>query len=198
MNTNVQMIKNVELNTKELILEGVNTLADAVSSTLGPAGRTVMIEVLNANPILTKDGISVAEVIHLEDAIANMACQVVKQAARRTNDQSGDGTTTSTVLAQTILNEAMSGLKERNPNAVKRGIEKATEHVITELEEMKLPVQTDQEILNVSYISANGDESTAQLILQAIQAAGSDGVITVESSSASTSSLSVVEGMETS
>ena len=190
------MIKTLNFDTKELLLEGVNTLADAVSSTLGPAGRTVMIEVLNGNPVLTKDGISVAEVIHLEDAIANAACQVLKQAARRTNDQSGDGTTTSTVLAQTILNEAMSGLKDRNPNAVKRGIEKATEHVIAELNEMKLPVQTDQEILNVAYISANGDESTAQLILQAIQAAGADGVITVESSSASTSSLSVVEGLE--
>ena len=150
------MIKTLNFDTKELLLEGVNTLADAVSSTLGPAGRTVMIEVLNGNPVLTKDGISVAEVIHLEDAIANAACQVVKQAARRTNNQAGDGTTTSTVLAQTILNEAMSGLKDRNPNAVKRGIEKATEHVIAELEEMKLPVQTDQEILNVAYISANG------------------------------------------
>ena len=196
MNQPVQMIKNVELDTKEMILEGVNTLADAVSSTLGPAGRTVMIEVLNAPPVLTKDGVSVAEQIHLEDPIANMACQVLKQAARRTNDQSGDGTTTSTVLAQTILNEALSGLDSRNPNSVKRGIEAATAHVIAELEEMKTPVQTDQEILNVAYISANGDEETAQLILQAIQAAGADGVITVESSSASTSSLSVVEGME--
>ena len=196
MNTPVQMIKVVDFETKELILEGVNTLANAVSSTLGPAGRTVMIEVLNANPVLTKDGVSVAEVIHLEDPVSNMAVQTLKQAARRTNDESGDGTTTSTVLAHAILNACMPSLGDRNPNAVKRGIERATAHVISELNEMKTSVSTDQEILNIATISANGDESTGKLILSAILSAGTDGVITVESTSASTSSLNIVDGME--
>jgi len=196
LNTNIQMIKTVEFDTKEEILEGINTLANAVSSTLGPSGRTVMIEVLNGIPVLTKDGVSVSEVIHLEDPVANMAAQTLKQAARRTNDESGDGTTTSTVLAQSILNSCLPTLGNKNPNSVKRGIERATSFVIQVLERMKKIISTDQEILSIATISANGDEETGALILSAIQAAGTDGVITVESSTASLTSLSVVDGME--
>jgi chaperonin GroEL len=179
------------------ILNGVNILADAVKVTLGPKGRNVVIEKSFGAPNITKDGVTVAKEIELSDKFENMGAQMVREVASKTNDDAGDGTTTATVLAQAIFREGAkivaAGL---NPMDVKRGIDKAVEAVITELKKLAKPIKDQKEIAQVGTISANNDPTIGNIIAQAMEKVGKEGVITVEESKTSETTLDVVEGMQ--
>jgi chaperonin GroEL len=179
------------------ILNGVNILADAVKVTLGPKGRNVVIEKSFGAPNITKDGVTVAKEIELSDKFENMGAQMVREVASKTNDDAGDGTTTATVLAQAIFREGAkivaAGL---NPMDVKRGIDKAVEAVIGELKKLAKPIQDQKEIAQVGTISANNDPTIGSIIAQAMEKVGKEGVITVEESKTSETTLDVVEGMQ--
>jgi chaperonin GroEL len=182
---------------RNLILNGVNILADAVKVTLGPKGRNVVIEKSFGAPNITKDGVTVAKEIELSDKFENMGAQMVREVASKTNDDAGDGTTTATVLAQAIFREGAkivaAGL---NPMDVKRGIDKAVEAVITELKKLAKPIKDQKEIAQVGTISANNDPTIGNIIAQAMEKVGKEGVITVEESKTSETTLDVVEGMQ--
>jgi chaperonin GroEL len=182
---------------RNLILNGVNILADAVKVTLGPKGRNVVIEKSFGAPNITKDGVTVAKEIELSDKFENMGAQMVREVASKTNDDAGDGTTTATVLAQAIFREGAkivaAGL---NPMDVKRGIDKAVEAVITELKKIAKPIKDQKEIAQVGTISANNDTTIGTIIAQAMEKVGKEGVITVEESKTSETTLDVVEGMQ--
>ena len=179
------------------ILNGVNILADAVKVTLGPKGRNVVIEKSFGAPNITKDGVTVAKEIELSDKFENMGAQMVREVASKTNDDAGDGTTTATVLAQAIFREGAkivaAGL---NPMDVKRGIDKAVEAVINELKKLAKPIKDQKEIAQVGTISANNDPTIGTIIAQAMEKVGKEGVITVEESKTSETTLDVVEGMQ--
>jgi chaperonin GroEL len=179
------------------ILNGVNILADAVKVTLGPKGRNVVIEKSFGAPNITKDGVTVAKEIELSDKFENMGAQMVREVASKTNDDAGDGTTTATVLAQAIFREGAkivaAGL---NPMDVKRGIDKAVEAVITELKKLAKPIKDQKEIAQVGTISANNDPTIGKIIAEAMEKVGKEGVITVEESKTSETTLDVVEGMQ--
>jgi chaperonin GroEL len=179
------------------ILTGVNTLADAVKVTLGPKGRNVVIEKSFGAPMITKDGVTVAKEIELSDKFENMGAQMVREVASKTNDDAGDGTTTATVLAQAIFREGAkivaAGL---NPMDVKRGIDKAVEAVIAELKKLAKPIKDQKEIAQVGTISANNDPTIGNIIAEAMEKVGKEGVITVEESKTSETTLDVVEGMQ--
>jgi chaperonin GroEL len=179
------------------ILNGVNVLADAVKVTLGPKGRNVVIEKSFGAPLITKDGVTVAKEIELSDKFENMGAQMVREVASKTNDDAGDGTTTATVLAQAIFREGAkivaAGL---NPMDVKRGIDKAVEAVIAELKKIAKPIKDQKEIAQVGTISANNDPAIGTIIAQAMEKVGKEGVITVEESKTSETTLDVVEGMQ--
>lgn len=179
------------------ILEGVNQLADAVGVTLGPRGRNVVIEKQFGAPTITKDGVTVAREVNLEDPFENMGAQMVKEVASKTNDIAGDGTTTATVLAQAIYQEGVklvaSGV---NPMAIKRGIDKAVAAVVEELEKMKVDTREPAKIAQVATISANGDTEIGQMLAEAMEKIGKDGVITVEEGSGLTTKVDMVEGMQ--
>ncbi|AHG73690.1 60 kDa chaperonin [Mannheimia sp. USDA-ARS-USMARC-1261] len=179
------------------MLKGVNILADAVKVTLGPKGRNVVLDRAYGAPTITKDGVSVAREIELEDKFENMGAQMVKEVASKANDAAGDGTTTATVLAQAIVNEGLKAVAAgMNPMDLKRGIDKAVAAVVEELKVISKPCETSKEIEQVGTISANSDSTVGQLIAQAMEKVGKEGVITVEDGTGLEDALDVVEGMQ--
>jgi len=163
------------------IVAGVNVLADAVKVTLGPKGRNVVLERSFGAPTITKDGVSVAKEIELKDRFENMGAQMVKEVASKTSDIAGDGTTTATVMAQSIVQEGMKFVAAgMNPMDLKRGIDKAVEAVIAELKKLSKPCTTNKEIAQVGSISANSDADIGDIIAKAMEKVGKEGVITVE------------------
>lgn len=184
-------------DARQQLVSGINKLADSVKVTLGPKGRNVIIQNVNAAPTITKDGVTVAESISLEDNIEDMGCRMVRQVASKTNDSAGDGTTTATVLTQSIVSQGLkhitSGL---NPIEIKRGIDQAAREVITGLDKLSIPCDTKSDIEKVATISANGDTAIGKLIADAMEKVGNEGVITVEDSRGLDDELTVVEGME--
>ena len=184
-------------NTREKLLAGVDQLANAVKVTLGPKGRNVILERSFGSPLITKDGVTVAKEIELEDKFENMGAQMVKEVASKTSDVAGDGTTTATVLAQAIFREGVKLVAAGiNPMAIKRGIDKAVEEVVKELEKIAKPCKSREEIAQVATISANNDSTIGNLIADAMDKVGKEGVITVEESKGLETYLEVVEGMQ--
>jgi len=182
---------------REGMQNGVNTLANAVKVTLGPKGRNVMLEKTWGAPQVTKDGVTVAEKIDLEDKLENMGAQMVKEVASKTNDIAGDGTTTATILSQAIFNEGVKLLAAgRNPMSIKRGIDMAVENVVEELEKQAKPIKKSSEIAQVGAISANNDMNIGEILAEAVEKVGDNGVITVEESQGLSIELDVVEGMQ--
>jgi len=182
---------------RKSILDGVNALADAVKVTLGPKGRNVIIEKSFGAPVVTKDGVTVAKEVELEDKFENMGAQMVREVASRTSDVAGDGTTTATILAQAIYREgAKTVAAGSNPMDIKRGIDKAVECVIEELKKLSKPTKDQKEIAQVGTISANNDESIGNIIAEAMGKVGKEGVITVEEAKGLQTELEVVEGMQ--
>jgi chaperonin GroEL len=182
--------------SRAAILRGVNQLADAVKITLGPRGRNVVLDKKYGSPTITKDGVTVAKEIELKDPVENMGAQMVREVASKTSDVAGDGTTTATVLAQAIFREGVKTVAAgANPMALKRGIDKAVERATKEIKKMSKPVTGDM-IAQVGTISANGDHTIGELIAEAMQKVGKDGVITVEESKTMETALEVVEGMQ--
>jgi len=189
-----QVIQGEE--SRAAILRGVNQLADAVKVTLGPKGRNVVIDKKFGSPTITKDGVTVAKEIELKDSLENMGAQMVREVASKTSDVAGDGTTTATVLAQSIFKEGVRTVAAgANPMALKRGIDKAVEQVIAEIHNFAKPVSGDS-IAQVGTVSANGDKTIGTIIAQAMEKVGKDGVITVEESKTMDTTLEVVEGMQ--
>jgi chaperonin GroEL len=182
---------------RQKMTNGVNILANAVKVTLGPKGRNVVLERSFGAPTITKDGVSVAKEIELKDKFENMGAQMVKEVASKTSDIAGDGTTTATVLAQAIIREGMKSVAAgMNPMDLKRGIDKAVEVAVTELKSLSKPCTTSKEIAQVGSISANSDASIGQIIADAMDKVGKEGVITVEDGSGLQNELDVVEGMQ--
>jgi chaperonin GroEL len=186
-----------DIKAREAILRGVNTLADAVKVTLGPKGRNVILEKTFGSPAITKDGVTVAKEIELEDKFENMGAQMVKEVASKTSDVAGDGTTTATILAQSIYQEGSRLVAAgTNPMALKRGIDKAVEVVVNELQKISKPTKDQKEIAQVGTISANNDASIGNIIADAMSKVGKEGVITVEEAKGMETTLEVVEGMQ--
>ncbi|MEO8434806.1 MAG: chaperonin GroEL [Pyrinomonadaceae bacterium] len=182
--------------SRAAILRGINQLADAVKITLGPKGRNVVIDKKFGSPTITKDGVTVAKEIELKDALENMGAQMVREVASKTSDVAGDGTTTATVLAQSIFREGVKTVAAgANPMALKRGIDKAVERCVEEIKRMAKPVKGDA-IAQVGTVSANGDANIGSIIAEAMSKVGKDGVITVEESKTMETALEVVEGMQ--
>ncbi len=182
--------------SRAAILRGINQLADAVKITLGPKGRNVVIDKKFGSPTITKDGVTVAKEIELKDALENMGAQMVREVASKTSDVAGDGTTTATVLAQAIFREGVKTVAAgANPMALKRGIDKAVERAVEEIKRLSKPVKGDM-IAQVGTVSANGDQTIGNIIAEAMNKVGKDGVITVEESKTMETSLEVVEGMQ--
>lgn len=179
------------------MLRGVNVLADAVKVTLGPKGRNVVLDKSFGAPTITKDGVSVAREIELEDKFENMGAQMVKEVASKANDAAGDGTTTATVLAQAIIAEGLKAVAAgMNPMDLKRGIDKAVAAAVEELKVLSVPCSDSKSIAQVGTISANSDETVGKLIAQAMDKVGKEGVITVEDGTGLEDELDVVEGMQ--
>ena len=177
--------------------KGVDILADAVKVTLGPKGRNVIIDKSFGAPRITKDGVTVAKEIELEDKFENMGAQMVREVASKTNDEAGDGTTTATVLAQAIVREGCKSVAAgMNPMDLKRGVDAAVTAVIAELRKKAKKVSSDEEIRQIGTISANGDTDVGSMISDAMQKVGKEGVITVEEAKSLTTELEVVEGMQ--
>ncbi|KNX43233.1 60 kDa chaperonin 1 [Roseovarius tolerans] len=191
--------KDVRFNTdaRNRMLKGVNTLADAVKVTLGPKGRNVVLEKSFGSPRITKDGVSVAKEIELEDKFENMGAQMVKEVASRTNDEAGDGTTTATVLAQAIVKEGVKAVSAgMNPMDLKRGIDLATTKVVEHIKAAARKVENSDEVAQVGTISANGEAEIGRQIADAMQKVGNEGVITVEENKGLETETDVVEGMQ--
>jgi len=184
-------------NARQKMIAGVNVLADAVKITLGPKGRNVVLDKSFGAPTVTKDGVSVAKEIELEDNFENMGAQMVKEVASQTSDEAGDGTTTATVLAQAIFREGIKSVSAGfNPMDLKRGIDKASRAVVESLESMSVPCTDDISIAQVGTISANSDTAVGEIIAEAMQKVGKEGVITVEEGQILENELDVVEGMQ--
>lgn len=182
---------------RDLLLSGVDKLAEAVKSTLGPKGRNVILEQISGSPTVTNDGVTIAREIHLKDQFENMGAQLVKEAAIKTNDIVGDGTTTATVLAQAIIREGMSAIaKGGNPVLVQRGIDKAVGRLVEQLQHVAHPVVTEQDFARVAAISANDDDEVGAVIAKALHTVGDNGVVTVEESNQIGMSVEFVEGFE--
>ncbi|MCB0370076.1 MAG: chaperonin GroEL, partial [Bdellovibrionales bacterium] len=193
------MAKLIEYNedARRKLLSGVNKLANAVKVTLGPKGRNVVIDKKFGAPTITKDGVTVAKEIELEDAIENMGAQMVKEVSTKTNDVAGDGTTTATILAQAIITEGLKNVTSgANPMALKHGIDKAVDKAIEYIKSKSVKIDTKQDIANVASISANNDKEIGNLIADAMEKVGKDGVITVEEAKSIETTLEVVEGMQ--
>ncbi|PZO62828.1 MAG: chaperonin GroEL [Paracoccus denitrificans] len=193
------MAKDVKFDTsaRDLMLKGVNVLADAVKVTLGPKGRNVVIDKSFGAPRITKDGVTVAKEIELVDKFENMGAQLVKEVAARTNDEAGDGTTTATVLAQAIIKEGMKSVAAGlNPMDLKRGIDQATKAVVEAIKAASRPVADSDEVAQVGTISANGEAQIGRFIADAMQKVGNEGVITVEENKGLETEVEVVEGMQ--
>jgi len=184
-------------DARVLMLKGVNILADAVKATLGPKGRNVILDKSFGAPTVTKDGVSVAKEIELENKFENMGAQMVKEVASQASDAAGDGTTTATVLAQSILNEGLKSVAAgMNPMDLKRGIDKAVIAAVAEIEKMAIPCEDSKAIAQVGTISANADSQVGDIIAEAMEKVGKEGVITVEEGSGLQNELDVVEGMQ--
>ena len=184
-------------DARERMIKGVNTLANAVRVTLGPKGRNVILDKSFGTPRITKDGVTVAKDIDLEDKFENMGAQMVREVASRTSDEAGDGTTTATVLAQSIVNEgAKSVAAGMNPMDMKRGIDAAVKTAVKSIAKASKPVKTEQEVAQVGTISANGESEIGEFIAEAMQRVGKEGVITVEEAKGMETELDVVEGMQ--
>jgi chaperonin GroEL len=182
---------------REKLRAGVDALANAVKVTLGPRGRNVAIEKKFGAPAVTKDGVTVAKEITLKDPFENLGAQMVKEVASKTADVAGDGTTTATVLAQAIFREGLKNVTAgANPMEIKRGIEEAVRIVVEELKKMSRPITSSKEIAQVATLSANGDETIGNLIAEAMEKVGKDGVITIEESRNIDTYVDVVEGMQ--
>ena len=180
-----------------LILQGVDVLANAVRVTLGPKGRNVVLGKKFGSPVITKDGVTVAKEIDLKDKYQNMGAQMVREVAVKTNDKAGDGTTTATVLAQSIFREGVKNVTAgANPMQLQRGIQLATEQVVAQLENMSKKVKGKEELANVATVSANNDRTIGELISEAMERVGKDGVVTVEESKTLQTELEIVEGMQ--
>src|SRR4030067_1267418 len=179
------------------ILRGVNQLADAVKATLGPKGRNALLDKKFGAPMINKDGVTVAKEVELKDPWENMGAQLVREVASKTSDVAGDGTTTATVLAHAIYREGIKNVAAgANPMDLKRGIDKAVKIIIEELKKLSKPVQEKKEIAQVGTISANNDASIGELIAEAMDKVGKDGVITVEEAKSMQTTLDIVEGMQ--
>jgi len=186
-----------ETDARDRMLRGVNTLANAVKVTLGPKGRNVVLDKSFGAPRITKDGVTVAKEIELEDKFENMGAQMVKEVASRTNDEAGDGTTTATVLAQAIVREGTKSVAAgMNPMDLKRGIDLAVKKVVAELTSASRPVSDSAEVAQVGTISANGEDSIGSQIADAMQKVGNEGVITVEENKGLETETDVDEGMQ--
>ncbi|MEY3543573.1 MAG: hypothetical protein RIQ29_981, partial [Pseudomonadota bacterium] len=184
-------------DARHKMVAGVNILANAVKITLGPKGRNVVLERSFGSPTVTKDGVSVAKEIELKDKFENMGAQMVKEVASKTSDTAGDGTTTATVLAQAIVREGMKYVAAgMNPMDLKRGIDKAVIAITEELKKISKPCTTSKEIAQVGAISANSDQEIGDIISQAMEKVGKEGVITVEDGKSLNNELDVVEGMQ--
>ncbi|MCY4186807.1 MAG: chaperonin GroEL [Rhodobacteraceae bacterium] len=192
-------VKDVRFDTdaRNRMLKGINILADAVRITLGPKGRNVVLDKSFGAPRITKDGVTVAKEVELEDKFENMGAQMVKEVASRTNDEAGDGTTTATVLAQSIVREGLKSVAAgMNPMDLKRGVDLAVEHVIAKIKESSRPVVDSAEVAQVGTISANGETEIGSQIADAMQKVGNEGVITVEENKGLETETDVVEGMQ--
>ena len=190
-------MKHIDNNEslKKKILDGVNTLADAVASTLGPRGRNVILKQKQRKPLITKDGVTVAKFVSLSDPFENAAAQIIKQAAEETNTSAGDGTTTSTVLARAILQKSQAALAAGAcPVEMKRGIEKAVEAITDNLKEMSRPISSMEDIERIATVSANGDKGIGKIIAMAVDKVGKDGSISLQEAHSSETSLDVYEG----
>jgi len=186
-----------ETDARNRMMKGVNTLADAVKVTLGPKGRNVVLEKSFGSPRITKDGVSVAKEIELEDKFENMGAQMVKEVANRTNDEAGDGTSTATVLAQAIVKEGIKGVSAgMNPMDLKRGIDLAVTKVVEHIRSAAREVNDSAEVAQVGTVSANGESEIGQMIADAMQKVGNEGVITVEENKGLETETDVVEGMQ--
>ena len=185
------------IDAREKIKAGVTKLANVVKVTLGPKGRNVILERKFGSPLITKDGVTVAKEIELEDPFENLGAQLVKEVASKTSDVAGDGTTTATVLAEVIFLDGLKNITAgANPQALRRGFEKATKAIVDELEKMAKDISDSQEIANVAAISANNDMEIGKLIAEAMDKVGKEGVITVEEAKGTETTLEVVEGMQ--
>src|SRR6201995_3332951 len=185
------------VDARERMLRGVDILADAVKVTLGPKGRNVVIDKSFGAPRITKDGVTVAKEVELEDKFENMGAQMVRSVASKTNDVAGDGTTTATVLAQAIVNEGIKLVAAgMNPMDLKRGIDLAVTEVVDNLAKAKKTISSNSEVAQVGTISANGEKSVGEMIANAMQKVGNEGVITVEEAKTTETELDVVEGMQ--
>ncbi|MBQ3033904.1 MAG: chaperonin GroEL, partial [Deferribacterales bacterium] len=193
------MAKNIAFgeDARQAIMRGVDKLANTVKVTLGPKGRNVVIEKKFGSPLITKDGVTVAKEVELPEPLENIGAQMVKEVASKTNDVAGDGTTTATVLAQYIYRDGMKNVVAgANPMEIKRGIDKAVENVVESLKNISKPVSTNKEIEQVGTISANNDSEIGQIIAEAMDKVGKDGVITIEENKSMETILDVVEGMQ--
>ena len=185
------------VKAREAMAKGIDTLADAVKVTLGPKGRNVILDKSFGSPTITKDGVTVAKEIELEDKFENMGAQMVREVASKTSDVAGDGTTTATMLAQSIYREGSKLVAAgSNPMALKRGIEKAVDQVVEELKKISKPTKDQKEIAQVGTISANNDATIGNIIAEAMDKVGKEGVITVEEAKSMETTLEVVEGMQ--
>src|SRR5882672_4758044 len=184
-------------DARAAMLRGVNALADTVKVTLGPKGRNVVLSRKFGSPLVTKDGVTVAKDIELKDRYENMGAQMVKEVASKTSDLAGDGTTTATVLAQSIYREGIKNVAAgANPMDLKRGIDRAVEAVVEELKKISKPVKSHKEQEQVASISANNDKKIGALIAEAMEKVGKDGVVTVEEAKSMNTDLEFVEGMQ--
>jgi chaperonin GroEL len=184
-------------DARALLLSGVDKLAEAVKSTLGPKGRNVILEKITGSPVVTNDGVTIAREIHLKDQFENMGAQLVKEAAIKTNDIVGDGTTTATVLAQAIVHEGMTAIGAgANPVLVKRGVDLAVERLVARLREVARPVSTQAELARVAAISANDDDAVGSVIAAALHTVGDGGIVTVSESPVHGMSVDFIEGFE--
>ena len=182
---------------RSLLLAGVDQLAEAVKSTLGPKGRNVILEKITGSPVVTNDGVTIAREIHLKNQFENMGAQLVKEAAIKTNDIVGDGTTTATVIAQAIVREGMKAIGQGgNPVLVKRGIDLAVGRLVEHLHSVAHPVETEEDYARVAAISANDDDTVGAVIARALYTVGDGGIVTVEESATSGMSVDFVEGFE--
>jgi len=190
-----QILYSVE--ARSAIMRGVDQLAEAVKATLGPKGRNVVIDKKFGSPVSTKDGVTVAKEIELRDPFENMGAQMLREVASKTSDVAGDGTTTATVLAQAIFREGVKNVTAGgNPMDLKRGIDRAVETVVEEVKKLSRPTKDKKEIAQVGTISANNDPTIGDLIAEAMEKVGKDGVITVEEAKSMDTSLDIVEGMQ--
>src|SRR5471030_695775 len=186
-----------DVDARAALKRGVDQLAEAVKVTLGPRGRNVVIDKKFGAPTITKDGVTVAKEIELSDPVENMGAQMVKEVTTKTSDVAGDGTTTATVLAQAIFREGLKNVTAgANPMAIKRGIDKAVAAVVEELKKISVPTSGRKEIAQVGTISANNDKEIGDLIAEAMEKVGKDGVITVEEARGLETTLETVEGMQ--